>query len=503
MCLTSKGAKRLIRFALGIAALFALSVSGRPASAADVIDLTCTPAPGPASRDPIVIIRVRIDGANWQVMHIAASGARYDRSAQYGMRDVSSPDRLAWAGALVGKPYIHMVGAVLLQNNVVSYVEVIRDDRKPGKVVESRALCFPTSVSGNPPAAPATEPRNSSDTVSIDAVPSFSRSADGPFSILLAEGGGRPTFIVSGVVPPDAAERFRRAVADHGVQKHAADVVLNSTGGSLMGGLALGRAIREMRFDTVLETIHDTAGCYSACAYAFLGGVSRRTGPGYIGFHQFSMATNGRMVDGAVVGTSQELMMALAAYLAEMGASPDLLAIATSATPTKIRVLSTQEADRLRVNFDDESSMKQWRLEALPTGLAMKTESETGSREAEIECATDANIQIALRWNRNDFEKLPSKSKLVDTSPKFTVNGIDDGSYSETVEDSASSLVVRFVIPRKVAKSLIVRPNDPGNFHFNAGIYTNLSNPEFNNLMMFMPVEGLSADLDALLTSCR
>lgn len=495
--------KCMVRVALGIAAFFMLSASGRPASAADFIDLTCTPVPGPASRDPIVSIHVRIDGANWQVTHLAASGAQYDRGGQYGIRDVSSADRLAWAGDLVGKPYVHMVGAVLLQNNVVSYVEVIRDDRKPGKVVESRALCFPTSVSGKPLAVPATGPRNLSGTVSIDAVPSFSHSADGPFSVLLADGGSRPTFIVSGVVPPDAAERFRRAVADHGVQKHAADVVLNSTGGSLMGGLALGRAIREMRFDTVLETIHDTAGCYSACAYAFLGGVSRRIGPGYIGFHQFSMASDGQMVDGAVVGTSQELMMALAAYLSEMSVSPDLLAIATSAAPSKIRVLSVEEADHLRVNFDDESSMKQWRLEALPTGLAMKTESETGSREAEIECATDANIQIALRWNRNDFEKLPSKSKLMETSPKFTINGVDDGSYSETVEDSASSLVARFVIPRKLAKSLIVRPSAPGGFRFNAGIYSNLSKSDFNNLMMFMPVANLSTDLDALLATCR
>jgi hypothetical protein len=92
---------------------------------------------------------------------------------KYGMRDVNSADRLAWAGTLISKPYVHMVGAVLLQNNTVSYVEVIRDDRKPGKFAETRALCFPTSVSGKP----ATGDQIQSETVSIDAVPSFSRSA--------------------------------------------------------------------------------------------------------------------------------------------------------------------------------------------------------------------------------------------------------------------------------------------------------------------------------------
>ena len=183
----------------------------------------------------------------------------------------------------------------------------------------------------------------------------------------------------------------------------------------MIGGLALGRAIREMRFDTVLETIHDTAACYSACAYAFLGGVSRRIGPGFIGFHQFSLATESRMVDGAVVGTSQELMMTLASYISEMGVSAERLPIATGAAPSKIRVLTVEEANHLKVNFDDEGSMKrQWRLEALPTGLAMKTESETGSREAEIECANEGNVQLALRWNRNDHMKLPSKTKLIE-----------------------------------------------------------------------------------------
>ena len=32
---------------------------------------------------------------------------------------------------------------------------------------------------------------------------------------------------------------------------------------------------------------------------------------------------------------------------------------------------------------------------------------------------------------------------------------------------------MRFVIPRKAAKALIVRPNNPGGFHFNAGMYSN------------------------------
>ncbi|HEY1943732.1 MAG TPA: hypothetical protein VGH40_16595 [Roseiarcus sp.] len=496
----------------GLAAVAALTLMGSfgSARAQNILELDCTPLPtGRIEKDPIVAIHVRVERPDWRVLHTAASGARYERSNQYWLHDATSPQNLSWLGTLVGKPYLKMIGTVFLQNNTFFYAEELHDARKNDAVVAaSRASCVPAAVAPPQPGvtASAAPPQPASPAPSqeltIETVPDFSSTADGPFSILVVPNGRRPDIIVSGVIPLDADARFRAAITDHGISKHGAVVILNSTGGSLMGGLALGRAIREMRLDTGLETIHDTAKCFSACAYAFLGGVSRAIGPGYIGFHQFSISADNAIAGSAAVRTSQELMVAIDGYLKEMSASRELLSVATNAEPSKIRMLSTDEATRFRVNYDDESSMKQWRLEALPTGLAMKTESETGSRETTIACAFGNNIQLELRWNRNDYQKLPTKSEVIDIGPKFTVNGVDSGDYTESIEDSASSLVVRFVIPIKDARALIVRSYPSGDALFYAGMYHDGRSPDVD-LMMHLPVEDLPPDLDALLASCH
>jgi len=92
-------------------------------------------------------------------------------------------------------------------------------------------------------------------------------------------------------------------------------VFFQSPGGDLVGGLRLGKVIRAARLDTYVGTDLDGFGsgyldyglgdwredlnrvpivltrkayCFSACAFAFLGGVNRLIGPGAeYGVHQF------------------------------------------------------------------------------------------------------------------------------------------------------------------------------------------------------------------------
>ena len=73
-------------------------------------------------------------------------------------------------------------------------------------------------------------------------------------------------------------------------------VRLNSPGGDLAGGIRLGELIRKLKLDTEIGvTEPDSYGhwktapglCASACAFAFLGGLSRRASGGELGVHQF------------------------------------------------------------------------------------------------------------------------------------------------------------------------------------------------------------------------
>ena len=81
-------------------------------------------------------------------------------------------------------------------------------------------------------------------------------------------GAIRQGILISGVISQETyvhVERLSR-------EKYVKEVFLNSEGGDLLAGLALGRLFKERKLDT---RVMAKAKCLSACALAFLGGVSR------------------------------------------------------------------------------------------------------------------------------------------------------------------------------------------------------------------------------------
>ena len=118
---------------------------------------------------------------------------------------------------------------------------------------------------------------------------SFSNAGD----VIIFEG--------KGPVVEDDAERLRAEVVAlknasgklFDLERAAADnrrplVSLNSKGGSVAGGIALGSFIRASGFDTIVPA---GAECHSACTMAFLGGISRAI-IGTFGIHAMSMDEN-------------------------------------------------------------------------------------------------------------------------------------------------------------------------------------------------------------------
>jgi hypothetical protein len=91
-----------------------------------------------------------------------------------------------------------------------------------------------------------------------------------------------------GPIDLDDAQRLEKLVASkrNVDSKLSRSVVrLNSPGGSIVGGLQLGEAIRKLGLATEVPA---SAGCYSACTFAFLGGVDRRV-EGKFGIHALSL----------------------------------------------------------------------------------------------------------------------------------------------------------------------------------------------------------------------
>lgn len=121
-----------------------------------------------------------------------------------------------------------------------------------------------------------------------------------------------------------------------------ATVQFDSPGGSLIAGLAMGRAIRLNGASTLVP---DGATCASACGLAWLGGVRRAVGDGArVGFHAaYYVDDQGRAIE---TGQGNAL---IGAYLNQLGLSEKAVLYITGAAPEDMAWLTQDEAEDLGI----------------------------------------------------------------------------------------------------------------------------------------------------------
>jgi hypothetical protein len=163
----------------------------------------------------------------------------------------------------------------------------------------------------------------------------------------------RWTIFLDGLIDGGAADRLTRFIERRGVMRAA--VYLNSPGGSLVESMALGRVFRQHGFATVVGARDATTGgliagvCYSACPFAFAGGIRRQLAAGSVlGVHRAENRTP--VPDEA--GFQQHVAHDTKFYLAEMGVGEPLIGIMAEVPHDAIRLLSLDEAEQLRLVTD-------------------------------------------------------------------------------------------------------------------------------------------------------
>lgn len=160
--------------------------------------------------------------------------------------------------------------------------------------------------------------------------------------------------IARGEVELNDAEKLRSIITlpyrqKHGLVRFAVTVHFDSPGGSLVGGLRLGAALRES--GNVWAVVDKEAGCYSACAWAFLGAI-RRSVAGEYGVHASSIETRHVSETGAALDSVQMLSSISVAYARDMVGSSEIADIALSTPSGGIKVLSDSDLVRMRVITD-------------------------------------------------------------------------------------------------------------------------------------------------------
>jgi hypothetical protein len=210
-----------------------------------------------------------------------------------------------------------------------------------------------------------------------------------PMSFYRATGGGNCSscewIVAEGIIEGDTHKKFLSFLNGEGLLgAKGLNVHFHSPGGSLIGGVMLGLAIREQEANTVVSGAHIeevyadglrkvsfdppiSAECSSACVFAFAGGVSRfasKTTPGAavgfqdigrLGVHQFY--TPETLDDPAALAfdaedriDDQRIIALLLAYLSKMNVSAELLQIAAVTDPRDMHYLTEDELQRTEVD---------------------------------------------------------------------------------------------------------------------------------------------------------
>jgi hypothetical protein len=144
-------------------------------------------------------------------------------------------------------------------------------------------------------------------------------------------------YSAEGPIDADDAQRLEKLFASKRsqVSKLSRSVVrLNSPGGSILGGLDLGEAIRRLGLATDVPA---SAGCHSACTFAFLGGVDRQV-QGQFGIHALSFK-KGTSLTGTSLDAVQQGASLMVQYARQMVGRSDMAEAALKVSASTIDLL--------------------------------------------------------------------------------------------------------------------------------------------------------------------
>ncbi|HEX3338703.1 MAG TPA: hypothetical protein VHT68_05950 [Pseudolabrys sp.] len=177
----------------------------------------------------------------------------------------------------------------------------------------------------------------------------------------------------AGAITADTPRNF--LVFAQGRDLAGATIAIDSDGGSVLGAIALGRAIRKLKLVTTVGRLVDSpadgqndqravlspnADCESMCAFVLLGGVQRLVpADARVMVHQIWLGDR-REDPTAASYSAEDLVLVqrdigrLAQYTAEMGASVDLLDLALRIPPWEpMHALTRDELKRTRLITDE------------------------------------------------------------------------------------------------------------------------------------------------------
>jgi hypothetical protein len=230
-------------------------------------------------------------------------------------------------------------------------------------------------------------------------------------------GGAREYIFAEGYFCPGTDQKFQKFLTENPPKAPKTIVVLNSGGGNLGAGLAMGKIIRQQKMWTQVGSqlplmiplneniaaqsvpyLAEPASppfpgeCASACTLAFMGGVVRTIGYGSnYAVHQFE--SDSQTPDPTLEARTEVVSAAIVTYLGQMGISSDYMGYMVLKTGNNVTNLSMKLLQQL--NIVTPHWQTKWQIAPLNDNsgfyLQGRSTDPWGTHEIAFTCASKAN----------------------------------------------------------------------------------------------------------------
>ncbi len=282
-----------------------------------------------------------------------------------------------------------------------------------------------------------------------------------------------------GEITANSVDQFRAAVKRSGLPT-CPNVLVHSPGGSLLGGMRLGEAFRDLRCKTIvgsskperegyLEMLELPGECLSSCAYAFLGGLYRSMIPGSrYGVHQHYISGKRSAVMLREQAEAESVAMQvfsglLVEYVMRMGVDPKLITLA-ALQPDRgnIPPMSREAMVRMKVLTDAPPEPADWKLVPSRNASGLfatisQPQTEKEPHVATMHCKASSPGQFHLDiWVTLGDEYLKSLQQSGPEEHEITMNGRARVRAMATYQDlqGTPTLRVAMTIPASTLQTL-------------------------------------------------
>jgi hypothetical protein len=247
--------------------------------------------------------------------------------------------------------------------------------------------------------------------------------------------GNAWTIFADGVIDAEAGARLRTFIQERHIPRKSM-LYLNSPGGNLIGGMELGRVIRDAELITdVGRPAGDTkktvlaAGCYSACTLAFLGGEFRYLSEGSkYGVHRFYSAVKSDQD----ADLAQIVSASVVQYARDMGVDPEFLTEMTKAGKAEVNLIPYNDLVRLNV-INNGQTKTRWTIESMGEAIYLKGERATfhGINKFILICNSNRTVTLYAIFDperrEREIAKMAAISLLIDGTPMQIATQLFDG----------------------------------------------------------------------------